>query len=316
MNQHGPTGRKIDTVGTAACIGALLFWATGPIFIKLLTDDLDAFTQNVLRYSAACLFWMPFLLLTIHISRTKEPNATLGNVWRLALIPAAANITMQSLYVGSFYYLKPAFVMLLEQSTIIWVAGFSLILFREERVLLKSRRFWFGLGLSAVGVAGVLIYKEDFEAGSTVIGIFMAMTAAVMWAVYTVSVKICLKNIDSRLGFSVISIYTVIGLSVLCLIYGDPGTCLQLSPRSWSYVVISGILSIAAAHVLYYMAIKRIGATIPGLVLLILPFLVFASSRIVFDETLNSRQILFGMVLLAGSGLAIWAQKHLGTTQR
>ena len=316
MSSRAFTGRKIDTVGTAACIGALIFWATGPIFIKLLTGDLDVWTQNVLRYSAACLFWMPFLLLTIRRSRSKEPNADLSNVWRLAIVPAAANITMQSLYVASFYYLKPAFVMLLEQSTIIWVAGFSLILFKEERVLVRSRRFWLGLGLSAVGVAGVLVSKEDFEAGSTLIGIFMAMAAAVVWAVYTVSIKICLKNIDSRIGFSVISIYTVIGLSVLCLIFGKPQTCLQLSPRSWSYVVISGILSIAAAHVLYYTAIKRIGATIPGLVLLILPLLVFASSRIVFNETLNSRQILFGMVLLAGSGFAIWAQKHLGTTKR
>ena len=84
---------------------------------------------------------------------------------------------------------------------------------------------------------------------------------------------------------------------------------MQLWP--WACVVISGVISIAMGHVLFYIAIKRIGATIPGLALLSTPFIVLAISYIAFGETLSLFQWLFGFVLLAGSALAIWAQQHL-----
>jgi drug/metabolite transporter (DMT)-like permease len=132
-----------------------------------------------------------------------------------------------------------------------------------------------------------------------------------MWAVYTLSAKIAFRDIDSRQGFSVITIYTVAGLAVLALWRGDLGRCAQMETTQRAFVVISGITSIAFAHVLYYTAMRRIGATIPALVVLVQPFIIFAISRIVFGETLNARQIISGIILLAGSGLAIWAQQHL-----
>jgi len=41
------------------------------------------------------------------------------------------------------------------------------------------------------------------------------------------------------------------------------------------------------------------------------PFSVLAISNVVFGESLNALQLLFGVVLLAGSALSIWAQQHL-----
>ena len=79
----------------------------------------------------------------------------------------------------------------------------------------------------------------------------------------------------------------------------------------WVSIVISAILCIALSHVLYYAAMRRIGATIPSLVLLSQPFLVYAISNAVWGESLNGPQWLFGVVLLVGSALAIWAQQHL-----
>ena len=79
----------------------------------------------------------------------------------------------------------------------------------------------------------------------------------------------------------------------------------------WVCVVISGATAIALSHTLYYAAMRRIGATIPALVLLAQPFIVLAISYVVFRESLNVFQLLFGVVLLAGSALAIWAQGHL-----
>jgi drug/metabolite transporter (DMT)-like permease len=296
--------RKIDAAATLECVGALLFWSIGPIFVKYLTGYVDSWTQNAARYAVSCLFWLPFLIFSI--KRKSFDNAT----WRRAIVPGAANVIMQSFYGAAFYYIGPAFMILLSNTSVMWVAGFSLIFFAEERALARSKRFWLGMTFSILGAAGVMYFKKDFAAVGTITGVVLALGQAFTWAVYAISVRISFRETDSRSGFSVISIYTFAGLSML---FGRPGDCVKLEAGQWTAVVISGLLSIALAHALYYAAMRRIGATIPALVLLAQPFLVFSVSHIVFGESLSTLQLLSGVVLLAGSALAIWAQQHLSS---
>jgi drug/metabolite transporter (DMT)-like permease len=279
----------------------------GPIFIKYLTGHTDSWTQNALRYSAACVFWLPFVALIA--VRGSFPQ----RAWRRALVPALANVGMQSLWGAGFYYLSPAFMTLLTNTSILWVTAFSLIFFPQERPLMRSPRFWLGLGLSLTGLLGVLYFKHDFTAAGTGLGIAIALGEAFMWGVYTVSVKIALRDIDSRSGFSAISLYTTLGLWVCAAFLGHPGDALRLNVPAWAAIVVSAITSIALAHVLYYTAIRRIGTTIPMLVVLAQPFIVFSMSSVFFHEQLNGRQLLSGVVLLLGCASAIWAQQHLKT---
>jgi DME family drug/metabolite transporter len=305
MKMNTRNTRKIDIFATLSCIGALACWSLGPIFIKYLTGYIDSWTQNLLRYSVACLFWLPFLLRAVKRQQI-EPK-----LWRMAILPAAANVAMQSLWAGAFYYIGPAFMALIAKSSVIWIACFSLAVFADERGLVKSKRFWLGIAFSMVGVIGVIYYKEDFAAIGTMTGVVIALAAAFMWAVYTLSVRIAFRNTDSRSGFSVISIYTVVGLFVLGIIFGKPEECLKMGAGPWAAVLISAVTAIALGHVLYYAAMKRIGATIPALVILAQPFVVFAISSVVFNESLNGLQLLFGLVLLAGSAFAIWSQSSI-----
>lgn len=305
------TGRQgIDVGATFACLGSLFCWSVGPIFIKLLSGYVDLWTQNLLRYLVASLFWLPFLLL-------QRGKANFNHkVWKRSILPAAANIFLQSFWAASFYYIGPALMNLLVKSSVIWIAGFSLIFFPAERGLVRSKRFWSALVLSVVGVIGVIVSGEGFTSEATVTGIIFAMTAAFAWAVYSILAKISFRDIDVRTGFAVTSLYTVAGLWILAVLFGRPGVSFEMAAAGWVYVIVSGIVSIAISHVLYYEAMKRIGATITSLVLLGTPFLVFAMSRIVFRESLSVLQWVFGGALLLGCGIAIWAQGHLGAGAR
>ena len=169
--------------------------------------------------------------------------------------------------------------------------------------------------LSVIGVIGVLLFKKDFTATQTITGVIIALAASVMWALYTISVKVAFKNIDSRAGFSVISIYTVFGLCVLAFIFGRPQECLHMGSWPWACVIISGVTAIGIGHVLYYVAMKRIGATIPALVVLAQPFIVFAISSVFFGESLDVLQWFFGVALLVGAAFAILAQQYLKPTK-
>ncbi len=301
--------RRLNFPATCACLGALAGWSLGPIFIKYLTGYLDSWTQNALRYSVACLFWLPFLLSSISAKRLDT------RVWRRALVPAGANVVMQSLWAAAFYYIGPAFMVLLTKTNIIWIAAFSLIAFPEERALVRSKRFWMGLVLSATGLVGVMYYRVDLDTARTTTGILIALAAAFTWGIYTVSARIAFRDIDSRSAFSVTSLYTSVGLGVFALLFGRVGDCAGMGAWQWACVVISAVVAIAFAHTSYYAAMKRIGATIPALVILAQPLIVLAMSSVVFGESFRAVQLLFGVVLLIGSALAIWAQQHLKGTQ-
>ena len=292
-------------VATAACLGTLCCWSLGPIFIEQLTGYIDSRTQNALRYTVACLFWLPVVLHFMRVGKFDK------RTWRLALVPTGTNVVMQSLWAVIFYYLGPAFAVLLAKTNVLWVATFSLILFPDERPLLRSRRFWSGLVLSVVGVFGVLYFKEDFVAAQTITGVVLALICAFMWGVYALSVKISLREIDSRCGFGVISIYTTIALWIAALLFGNPAACLAMPFSAWIAVVVSGITAIALGHVFFYTAIKRIGATLPTLVILAQPLVVFSISSMVFHERLNGLQLLFGLFLIGGAALSVWAQEHV-----
>ena len=300
--------RRVNIGATFACLGALSGWSLGPIFIKYLTGFLDSWTQNALRYSVACLFWLPFLLFSI---KTKRLD---GRVWRRALVPAAANVVMQSLWAAAFYYIGPAFMVLLTKTNILWIAAFSLVVFPEERTLVKSKRFWTGLTLSLTGLAGVMYYRVNIEQARTTIGIVIALAAAFTWGIYTIAAKIAFRDIDSRSAFSVTSLYTAAGLSVFALFFGRLTDCGRMGAWQWVCVVVSAVVAIAFAHTSYYAAMKRIGATIPALVILAQPLIVLVISSVVFGESFNIQQLFFGVVLLVGSALAVWAQQHLKST--
>lgn len=304
MNEHSDI-RKFDIPATLESLTTLLCWSIGPIFIEYLTDYLDVWTQNFLRYLAACLFLLPFLILSI------RKNTLEKRIWRKAIGPSFANLAMQTLMTMAYYYIDPPLLIMLMKSSVIWTAFFSLIFFLDERPLAKSGHFWFGMIFSIIGVIGVMYYKADFTAAKTLTGIILVLACGLMFAVYAISAKVAFKDIDSRLAFSVTSIYTTAGLALLAFLFGNVGKSLSLGAWQWSSVIISAITAIALGHTFYYAAMRRIGATIPALIVLAQPFLVLAFSYIVFGESLNIPQVLSGLVLLTGSALAIWAQKNL-----
>ena len=206
MNENS-NNSKIDITATFECLGTLLFWTLGPIFITYLAEYIDSYTQNFLRYLIACIFLLPYLIYSIRKNQFDK------SIWLKALFPAAANVTMQSLYAAGFYCISPGFLILLLKLNVVWTALFSLFFFHDERPLAKSKRFWFGMILSVAGVIGVMCFKKDFAQIKTLTGIFLAIGASLAFAVYAISAKIFFKKNDSRQAFSVTSIYTTLGFA-------------------------------------------------------------------------------------------------------
>lgn len=286
-----------------ACLGFWWSWTAAPIFIKLLADSLDAWTQNAARYAVAFLFWLPYLIF--YLSRYNHPPG----LWRRAIIPSLFNIGMQTCWTASLYYQPPAFSLLLSRTSILWVSLLSLILFADERPMMRRKRFWVGVVLALTGLAGVLLKNPTLDQPTTLVGVGLALATSITWTGYMVAVKILLNDIDSRLSFSVITIYTLAGLSALAAWRGKPAQLISLSAIDWVNVVVSAILAIALAHVFFYMAIKRIGAAIPSIITLLTPFSLLAISSVIFKERMTWQQLVFAAILIVGIVIAIWPKK-------
>jgi drug/metabolite transporter (DMT)-like permease len=296
--------RSFDSPAALSCIGVLICWVASPLFIEYLTDYLDAWTQNLLRYGAASLFWLPFLLADIKAGRLTK------KVWKLALLPFIPNVIMQSFWAFAFYYIDPGFVTLLVTTSIIWAVILSMILFKDERQLIKNRRFQISIILCVIGVAGVMLSNPTLAKSYTITGIIIILLYDFVWGFYAVAVKASMRDTDSRIGFSIISLYTVAGLAIPALLFGRPAECLELSLASWAAVIVSGIIGIGLGHVFYYVSIRRLGATISSLVLLSQPFAVIVLSYVLFGESLSVLQWVFGIILAAGSALVILSKKE------
>jgi len=298
-----PTSYLFTSLGALACIGTLLCWSSAPLFIKYLTGYLDLWTQNVLRYVAACLFWLPVLLVAA--KNGQLPKA----VWKRALLPFLPNIFMQNLWTAAFYHIDPGLASLLSMTAFLWAIILSVIFFADERHHLSNRLFWLSIFLSILGLLGVVFFNPAFTIDYTIIGISVTLLYGLLWGIYAISVKVAFRGIDSRIGFSVVSIYTIIVLAILEIFMGHPGKCLEMPFFGWFAIIVSGITGIALGHVFYYMSLRRLGATTPSLVQLAQPFIVVVFSYFIFGEKLSFIQIVFGVMLVAGSATAILSKK-------
>lgn len=301
---------RIDIIATLCCAGFVACWTVGSLQIEYLTAEVDVWTQNAARYTVACLFWMPFLLY--HVRRQHVPK----RLWVAAIPVFCANLIMQVCWGASFYHADPGFITLLNKTSVIWVASFSLTFFADERGLLKSIYFWLGLCCSITGVVGVIAFQEKLSFHASFWGAFFPIASSVTWACYTLLAKVMFKNTDSRINFAVITLYMVVGLGMLAVLFGRPVQLLDMDAAGWANLVSSGITAIALAHVFYYIAIQRIGATIPAMTLLSTPLFTIIASRLIFGEILTAAQLAFGAILVTGAAAAILAQRDLKTLNR
>ena len=122
---------------------------------------------------------------------------------------------------------------------------FSLVYSADERPLVKSVRFWLGIILSIAGLIGVVVLEGGFTARATIVGTALMLAAGITWAVYSLAIRILFKDVDSRVSFTVVCLYTTAGLAVAALVFGEPGQLFGLTAGPWACMIISAVLSIA-----------------------------------------------------------------------
>lgn len=286
--------------------GATLCWGSVPVMLGYLAEPglvPDGYTANAVRYPISALAYLPWLLKGLR-------DRNLGRFWLTALIPSGINIAGQTLWGLAPYYLPPGqFAFLFRLSALFGILG-AFWLFRDERRLARNPLFWVGAVLAFAGFSGMVVLILGSGHQIRFAGIVIIFLCSLCYGAYGVSVRYVMGNLDPLVVFAVICAYTSIPLLAMAPL-GDPASLFQLKPVPMVILIVSGLLGVAVAHGLYYIAVQRLGVAVTSLTLTATPFVSIVGSAIWLGERFTPGLWLAGAVLVAGTSVAVWSQQHL-----
>ncbi|MEY2492470.1 MAG: hypothetical protein QOH24_1421 [Verrucomicrobiota bacterium] len=297
----GFSGRGLSR-GYLAVFATIVIWSLPSLFQFYLLRYYDVWAQNFYRYSVACLAIAPLVAI-----RTRRGGARLDlRAFGLCLIPALPNVVHQVTQTVALYYIGPGVYAIFARSSVIVTALLALIMFPEERHILRQWQFQIGTLLGLLGAVGVFWFQPGSAAGHVAIrGMLIAFTATFCWALYGTLVKRPSAELGPIRSFGVISLITSAMLFPLTCVFGNVATPIHVSWSVNLILAISAVTCITMAHVLYYVAIQELGVALAQTLQLLCPLGAVVLSSIIFHERLTIAQLVSAAILLAGAFLAM-----------
>ena len=289
--------------GAVLILVTLLSWAAVPLFLRVLSRDwdLDPFSANMWRYTISAVFWLPFLIYARR--KGNLPNKLMA----LAIVPVLFNIVGQSFFAWGPKLLDPGFFSFVFRVQVVFVTLGAYLLFPSERHVLRSPRYWLGLGAVVLGSVGLILLADRTMGQVTTVGVLVALASGVMFAGYGLAVRYYVSDYSPILAFGVICQFTAIGVIIAGLIFGERfgARALEFSPWQWFILIASAFVGIAISHVTYYASLRRLGVSVSAGIIQLQPVFTAAGSMWLFGEQLNASQWLCGLFGVGGALLML-----------
>jgi len=210
MALHTTTGRW--RLGFALSLTTALLWGVLPIALKLLLDDLDAYTTTWFRFVFAAL--LLFLFISKRAGTKTFRLAASAPLWLMVAV-CLSLCGNYIVYLTGLNYINPS-----TATVVIQLAPLMLVL---GGVLIYKERLWplqkLGIGLLVIGlllffsdrIASLIENKGDYTHG-----ILLIIVSGALWASYGLAQKQLLRHLSSETILLVI--YLVGGLLFLPMI--------------------------------------------------------------------------------------------------
>jgi len=279
---------------------SVLGWGSAPVFIRVLGDAYDPYTQACIRYASAALV----LTIISLVGFREEFFAILGRprgVWGIAFV----TVFLQTFWtLGCLKASTATVAQLISKLSIVFVIVLGYFVFHEERTVIRSREYLVGTVISLVGLVFVLRRNEESLIPGIDAGTIYLLLTAVLWAVYTVWARHIVLGMHPLPMFTVMAIMATLGLGVVSLILGDPVTVKTAGVQTAVLAFVSGMFPIALAHPCFHYAQRHLGSAFCSSVNLTNPLATFVMAYFVLPtERLTLTQWVGGALLLGGTFL-------------
>jgi drug/metabolite transporter (DMT)-like permease len=286
------------TVYDLMLLGIVTIWAMNPAAIKWALDYIDPLAFNAIRFTLATLVLVVLLLVSREPLRWRR-----GDGFKLFALGVGGHGFYQAVFILGLNMTLAGNTALILSTSPVWVAIFGALL-GYERVRAYT---WAGVGISLAGVALVILGSgEELSLGSRLLGDLLVVAVTMVWALYTVlSAPLLTRYSPVKLSALTMSVGTLVLLliSTPALAKSAP-TWPEVPALAWLILVLSGLLAVAIAYVVWAKGIQKLGAVRTAIYSNLVPVLAAAVSFFVLKEPLGW-SFWAGMVLvITGVSLA------------
>ena len=298
----------------------MLCFGCVPVMLKDLTEFLDPWTVNAVRYGTAAMFWLPFVIVLGRKFKEHHTGPPRRSIWLAALVPAAVNTLGQIGWALCPYYVGATTIGFVIRVSFLFTAVLALLVFPSERLLARRPLFYVGATVSIAGVALMYVQRlgGDSRDASQTLGLVILVVTSLGWAGYVVCARRFLAGYPVRLAIGVLCLYTTAALVVVMLLswvlarYGwpaqlpiaQPQRLADLPPARWAVLIGSAIVGVAFGHIFYLRGVHGIGPVVANGITLVGPFWTYLIAMYFLGETMTGLQVVGGLTVVAG-GLAL-----------
>jgi drug/metabolite transporter (DMT)-like permease len=272
---------------------ANVLWSLNYATTKYAFERWNPLAFSGVRFTAAGLAMAAIVLRlegSLRIARADVPRVVLAGATGIFLNQLTFNYALD--------YTAAANVALILGAAPAFTAAFVVAL-GHERV---RPLHWLALGVSLCGVA-LVVQGGSGLAGFSLAGDLLAIGAALTWAAYSVM----LRPLFGR--------YSAMRLSTLMILVGAvlmaPFAAVQLADQHfaglgtlrWGALAYSAIFPLVVTNVLYFGALRRVGAARATLFMYLQPFLGALFAAILLGERIVALQLFGGVFVVGGVAL-------------
>jgi drug/metabolite transporter (DMT)-like permease len=292
---------------TAACLYGML----GP----LARFGAEAGVDGIAFTAWRALLGVAFLLVLIAARRglraAGRAIVALSPRGRASLALAALmGLTLNASIFTAFGLIPIALALMLFYTYPAGVVVVDLALGRERLTLGRVA----ALGLSSAGVALVLIGGSAPGAGPVdPLGIALGLAAAASQVVFVTVSRHGYTAVPADAATTVILATSVVGASAIAVVAGQADAlAVPLSSLDpWTSLLLAGVAAAGLSSLLFLVAIRRIGGTRTGILMLLEPVVGAVLAGLLLGEALGPVQVVGGALVLLGA-LVLQLRTHDG----
>lgn len=290
---------KSSFKGIAMTAGAGIIFGAFPIFTTLFVrfgGDVDSF--NLYGFVLTVVF------LAAYIAMTKRSFAVPKQAVLWIVLAGVANVATRILLTYSYQYLDVGIATTLHFLYPLFAALLGALCFREKMPIYK----WIAFVVASLSVS---LFTTGTQAGGQLIGIILAVTSAVCFALYMlITEKANLTDLDPVVFVFYVSLVSTVG----CLFMGIGGPLIVAVPvKALIVLLLCAIVNNVIAFALQQQGVKYLGAAMTALFSLFEPVFSCVFGVIFLQQAMGIKSV-FGIVLILLSLAAIVLLDNRKTT--
>jgi drug/metabolite transporter (DMT)-like permease len=282
----------------------VLIWGSNFSVIKRAFEEIPPQPFNALRLVIASVVFLAAINIAGRLARRGDPVSSVLHTKNpltkrdridLVWLGLVGHLGYQYFFVGGVALSSASNAALIVGSTPAVLAVVSALLGRES----ISRLHWVGAAISAIGIYLVVGHGASFG-GATLGGDLRVMASVACWVAFTLGASSLIQRHSPLYVTGMTMVYGGVPYVVLALpqILRVPWT--EVSTWTLTALVLSALLALNLAYVIWYMGVQRLGAARTSIYSNGVPIVAMAVAAVWLGEPLTWNKILGAAAVLSG----------------